>query len=89
MHFHFGELIAHAAKTRRLTAGTLIGSGTVSNEDSSKGCSCLVEKRTLEKIESGDARQSFMQEGDRIEIRVLNEDNQNIFGDISQKVVKL
>ena len=89
MHFHFGELISHAAKTRRLRAGTLIGSGTVSNEDPSKGCSCLVEKRTLEKIESGEAGQSFMKEGDHIEIKVLSEDNQNIFGSISQKVVKL
>ena len=49
MHFHFGQLIAHAARTRKLSAGTIIGSGTVSNKDPSVGCSCIAEKRMLEK----------------------------------------
>ena len=87
MHFHFGELIAHAAKTRQLEAGTIIGSGTVSNEDSSKGSSCLVEKRTLEKIETGKPEQSFMKPGDKVTLKMQNEKNQNIFGNIVQKVV--
>ena len=87
MHFHFGELISHCAKTRKLTAGTIIGSGTVSNEDPNKGSSCLVEKRTLEKIQTGEARQAFMKEGDRVEIKMLDEKGHNIFGTISQKVV--
>lgn len=89
MHFHFGELISHAAKTRRLTAGTIIGSGTVSNEDLTKGSSCLVEKRTLETIQSGKPKQPFMKEGDHIEIKVQNEKGDNIFGTISQKTVKI
>lgn len=88
MHFHFGELIAHAAKTRRLEAGTIVGSGTVSNEDSSKGCSCLVEKRTLETIETGKPKQPFMQPGDRVTLKMQNDKNRNIFGSISQKVVR-
>ena len=85
MHFHFGELIAHAAKTRRLSAGTVIGSGTVSNEEPSAGSSCLVEKRTLETIQTGKAKQPFMRSGDRVVIKMLNGKGQNIFGDINQK----
>lgn len=87
MHFHFGELISHCAKTRKLTAGTIIGSGTVSNEDPSKGSSCLVEKRTLEKIQTGSAKQAFMKEGDHVEMKMLDEEGRDIFGRISQKVV--
>ena len=86
MHFNFPELISHCAKTRKLSAGTIIGSGTVSNEDSSKGSSCLVEKRTLEKIQTGSAHQAFMKEGDHIEIKMLDHKGQNIFGTISQQV---
>lgn len=86
MHFHFGEVISHCAKTRKLTAGTIIGSGTVSNEDSSKGSSCLVEKRTLEKINTGKASQAFMKEGDEVEIKMLDKEGHNVFGTILQKV---
>ena len=86
MHFNFAELISHCAKTRKLMAGTIIGSGTVSNEDSAKGSSCLVEKRTLEKIQTGSAQQPFMKEGDHIEIKMLDQEGRNIFGTISQKV---
>lgn len=89
MHFHFGELICHCAATRKLTAGTIIGSGTVSNDDTSKGSSCLVEKRTLEKINTGEARQPFMKVGDCIKIEMQDEQGQNIFGTISQKVVSV
>lgn len=87
MHFHFGQVISHCAETRKLTAGTIIGSGTVSNEDPEKGSSCLVEKRTLEKIQSGEAKQAFMKEGDHVEIKMLDDKGHNIFGTISQKVV--
>ena len=89
MHFHFGQLIAHCAATRKLTAGTLIGSGTVSNEDPSKGSSCLVEKRTLEKIQTGSAKQAFMKAGDHIEIKMLDDKGHNIFGSISQTVISI
>ncbi len=87
MHFHFGELIAHAAKTRDLVGGSLIGSGTVSNEDTTKGSGCLVEKRTLEQIESGAAKTPFMKVGDTIEIQMFDRSNKSLFGRIFQKVV--
>ncbi|MBL7546213.1 MAG: fumarylacetoacetate hydrolase family protein [Bdellovibrionaceae bacterium] len=89
MYFHFGQLIAHAAKTRPLVAGTIIGSGTVSNEDHSKGSSCLVEKRTIEVIEKGQAETPFMKPGDSVEIFMKNEKGENLFGRIYQKVYKV
>lgn len=88
MTFHFGQLIAHAAKTRHLEAGTIIGSGTVSNKDRSTGSSCLAEKRMIEKIESGEIRTPFMKFGDTIKIEMLDEEGKSIFGAIDQKVVK-
>jgi fumarylacetoacetate (FAA) hydrolase len=88
MHFHFGELIAHAAKTRDLQPGTLIGSGTVSNQDSSLGSGCLAEKRTLEQIETGAPVTPFMKPGDQVEIWMENEQGHSIFGRICQSVVK-
>lgn len=87
MFFHFGQIISHCAKTRKLTAGTIIGSGTVSNEDTSKGSSCLVEKRTLEQIETGSPKQAYMTKGDKVEIKMFNEKEENIFGTILQEVV--
>ena len=88
MHFHFGQLIAHAARTRDLAAGTIIGSGTVSNEDMSRGSSCLVEKRMLEKIHEGVFKTPFMKVGDTIKIEMLDTEGRNIFGTIQQKVAK-
>jgi fumarylacetoacetate (FAA) hydrolase len=88
MHFHFGQLIAHAARTRDLAAGTLIGSGTVSNEDSSLGSSCLVEKRTLEQISQGEIKTPYMKIGDTIEIEMKNVQGESVFGRIYQKVTK-
>ncbi len=88
MHFHFGQLIAHAAKTRTLVAGTLIGSGTVANEDPKMGSSCLAEKRTLETIEAGTAKTPFMKVGDTIRIWMQNSAGQNLFGQIKQTVQK-
>jgi fumarylacetoacetate (FAA) hydrolase len=87
MHFDFGQLIAHAARTRRLTAGTVIGSGTVSNEDSSKGSSCLAEKRMLEKINEGTIKTPFMKPGDHVRMEVKSPNGDNLFGTIEQKVV--
>jgi fumarylacetoacetate (FAA) hydrolase len=88
MYFHFGQLIAHAAKTRTLAAGSLIGSGTVSNEDHSKGSSCLVERRTIEVIEKEKAETPFMKVDDTIEIFMKNEKGEDLFGRIFQKVQK-
>ena len=87
MHFHFGEIISHAAKTRCLTAGTIIGSGTVSEEG--KGFSCLVEKRTVETIQTGEAKQPFMKPRDQVTIKILDQAGKNIFGTISQKVAQV
>lgn len=89
MHFHFGQLIAHAAKTRNLTAGSLIGSGTVSNEDHAVGSSCLAEVRMIETIESGAPKTAFMKSGDTVEMKMFNDKGENIFGRIFQKVKAL
>ncbi len=88
MHFSFGELLAHAARTRDLHPGTIVGSGTVSNEDIRVGSSCLAEKRMLEIIANGKPTTEFMKVGDTIEIKMLNEKNENLFGTIKQKVVQ-
>jgi fumarylacetoacetate (FAA) hydrolase len=87
MHFHFGQLIAHAARTRNLGPGTIIGSGTVSNEDTSRGSSCLAEKRMIEQINTGKIETPFMKAGDRIHIEMKNDAGLSLFGAIDQKVV--
>jgi fumarylacetoacetate (FAA) hydrolase len=86
MHFHFGGLISHAAKTRNLAAGSIIGSGTVSNEDMAMGSSCLAEKRTLEQIHEGKISTPFMKDGDTVEMKMRNAKGENIFGTIFQRV---
>jgi fumarylacetoacetate (FAA) hydrolase len=86
MTFDFPQLIAHAAKTRPLGAGTIVGSGTVSNKDRSVGSSCLAEVRTLETIERGKPSTPFMSFGDRIRIEMLDAEGQSIFGAIEQEV---
>ncbi len=88
MTFDFPRLIAHAARTRRLRAGSIIGSGTVSNYDRSLGSSCLAEKRTLEQIAEGQPRTPFLKFGDRVRIEMLDARGQSLFGAIEQKVVK-
>jgi fumarylacetoacetate (FAA) hydrolase len=88
MTFDFGQLIAHLTRTRRLCAGTIIGSGTVSNYDRSKGSSCIAEKRMLETIENGKPSTPFMQFGDRVRIEMLDRDGRSIFGAIDQEVVE-
>ncbi|WP_027793332.1 fumarylacetoacetate hydrolase family protein [Paraburkholderia acidipaludis] len=86
MVFHFGQLIAHAAKTRNLRAGAIVGSGTVSNKDAKRGYCCIAEKRCLETIEHGEARTEFMKFGDSVKIEMLDETGKSIFGAIDQAV---
>lgn len=86
MQFDFGALISHAAKTRALCAGSIVGSGTVSNKDRSVGHACIVEKRMLETLEEGKAKTPFMKFGDEIKIEMLDNHQQSIFGAIHQKV---
>lgn len=86
MFFHFGELIAHAAKTRALAAGTIIGSGTVSNENESVGSSCLAEVRMIEKIKTGEFKTPFMKNGDTIKMQMRDLKGNDLFGTIFQKV---
>ena len=87
MTFHFGQLIAHLCKTRNVRAGSIVGSGTVSNQDWSRGYSCIAEKRAIETIESGAPKTEFMQPGDTIRIEMKDGDGQSVFGAIEQKVV--
>lgn len=87
MHFSFHQLIAHITKTRGFGAGTILGSGTISNEDRSRGISCLAERRMIETIESGKPSTPFMRVGDTIRIEMLDEAGANIFGAIEQRVV--
>lgn len=87
MHFSFFDLIEHICKTRSFTAGTILGSGTVSNEDRARGSSCLAEKRMIEQIDEGKVKTPFMQIGDTIEIEMFEKSGQSIFGKILQKVV--
>ncbi|WP_421887683.1 fumarylacetoacetate hydrolase family protein [Methylibium sp.] len=86
MTFHFGQLIAHLAKTRRVRAGSIVGSGTVSNKDWSKGYSCIAEKRAIETIEGGAPVTEFMQYGDTVRIEMKGSDGLSVFGAIEQTV---
>ena len=86
MTFNFHQLVEHVTKTRRLGAGAIIGSGTVSNYDRSKGSSCLAEKRMLETVETGKPETAFMKFGDRVKVEMLDRDGNNLFGSIDQKV---
>ena len=86
MTFNFPQLIAHAAKTRPLGAGTIIGSGTVSNRDRSRGSCCLAEVRMLEIIENGEPSTGFLRFGDRVRIEMLDAEQRSIFGAIDQQV---
>lgn len=86
MQFNFARLIAHAAKTRKLIAGTIIGSGTVSNYDLTRGYSCIVEKRVVEIIETGTPVTGFMRFGDKIRLEMLDTQGHSIFGAIEQEV---
>jgi fumarylacetoacetate (FAA) hydrolase len=88
MTFSFGRLIAHAATTRELEAGSIIGSGTISNSDRSVGSACLAERRMLETIDTGKPTTPFMRFGDRVRMEMKLPNGQSIFGAIDQKVVR-
>jgi len=86
MAFNFPQLIAHAAKTRALAAGSIIGSGTVSNSNPAVGSACIAERRVLEQIESGAAKTPFLKSGDRVRIEMKDGEGRSIFGAIEQDV---
>ena len=88
MHFSFYDIVAHVAKSRSLSAGTIVGSGTISNEDRSRGSSCLAEKRMIEKIDTGEFVTPFMDYGDKVGIEMFNAAGESLFGRIEQTVVK-
>ena len=88
MCFHFGQLIAHAAKTRTLAAGSIVGSGTVSSQDRARGYSCIAELRALEMIEHGEARTPFLRFGDSVRIDMVDAQGKSVFGAIEQRVVR-
>ena len=97
MTFHFGQLIAHICKTRNVRAGSIVGSGTVSNrgvevngkKDWPKGYSCIAEKRAIETILDGKPSTGYMQFGDTIRIEMKGRDGQSVFGAIEQKIAPL
>ena len=87
MTFHFGQLISKLCRARDVRAGTIIGSGAVSNRDRSHGYSCIAEKRAIETLEDGKAKTRFMKPGDSIRIEVKGKNGQSVFGAIEQRVV--
>lgn len=84
MQFDFAQLVAHAAKTRPLSAGTIVGSGTIANQDTSLGASCFAEKRTVETLQHGKPLTPFLSFGDEVRIEMLDRDGRSIFGAIEQ-----
>jgi fumarylacetoacetate (FAA) hydrolase len=87
MTYHFGELIAHAARTRRLSAGTIVGSGTVSNADRSVGSACIAERRAIETIDDGSPTTQFLADGETVRMEVIDAAGSSVFGPIDQPVV--
>ena len=88
MVFNFPRLVAHVAKTRELTAGSIVGSGTISNVDRSKGSACLVEKRMLETLADGKPVTPYLAYGDSVRIEMFDRQGQSIFGSIEQTVTQ-
>ena len=88
MQFNFAQLIAHAAKTRPLSAGTIVGSGTVANEDTALGASCFAELRTVETLRDGKPSTPFMAFGDVVRIEMLDSNGDSVFGAIEQKITQ-
>jgi len=84
MQFSFAQLVAHAAKTRPLSAGTIVGSGTVANQSTDKGASCFAEQRTIETLRDGKPSTPFMKFGDTVRIEMLDAEGRSIFGAIEQ-----
>lgn len=89
MQFSFAELVAHVAKTRPLTAGTIVGSGTIANEDTSLGASCLAEQRTVETLRDGKPSTPFLKYGDTLRIEITDQTGASIFGAIEQRIAPL
>jgi fumarylacetoacetate (FAA) hydrolase len=89
MQFSFAQLVAHVAKTRPLAAGTLVGSGTIANQDTGKGASCLAEQRTVEKLRDGEPSTPFLKYGDRVRIEITDAGGASIFGAIEQTIAPL
>ncbi|MFC5742856.1 fumarylacetoacetate hydrolase family protein [Dyella tabacisoli] len=89
MQFSFAELVAHAAKTRPLTAGTIVGSGTIANEDTGTGASCLAEQRVVETLRDGKPSTPFLKFGDSLRIEITDHDGASIFGAIEQSITPL
>ena len=88
MQFNFAQLVAHAAKTRPLSAGTIVGSGTVANEDTSLGASCFAELRTVETLRDGKPSTPFMAFGDTVRIEMLDRAGTSVFGAIEQRIAR-
>jgi fumarylacetoacetate (FAA) hydrolase len=88
MHFHFGQLIAHLARTRALGAGCIVGSGTVAASDAGAGCCCIVERRALEQVETGAPVTGYLRFGDSVRIEMLDARGASVFGAIEQAVVR-
>jgi fumarylacetoacetate (FAA) hydrolase len=86
MQFDFAQLVAHVARTRPLSAGTIVGSGTIANEDTSLGASCFAEKRTVETLETGKPQTPFMSFGDLVRIEMLDRAGNSLFGAIEQRI---
>ena len=86
MQFHFGELIAHLAKTRNVRAGSIVGSGTVSNQDAAKGFGCIVERRAVEAVELGAPATPYLAIGDTVRLEMTGRDGMSVFGAIVQRV---
>ena len=87
MTFHFGQLLAHLAKTRSVRAGSIVSSGAVSNQDPSRGYSCIAEKRALETLQDGQPTTEFMKYGDTLRLEMRGRDGLSVFGAIEQEVV--
>ena len=85
-YFDFTQLIAHASKTRPLGAGTIIGSGTISNHDRSRGFCCISEKRALEVVTTGRASTPFFRFGDRVRVEMFDAQGASVFGAIDQQI---
>jgi fumarylacetoacetate (FAA) hydrolase len=88
MTFNFFRLIEHAAYSRRLRAGTIIGSGTVSNASRGAGSACIAERRAIETLDQGGAKTPFLRFGERVRIEMFDAENRSIFGAIDQRYVK-
>jgi len=88
MQFSFAELVAHAARTRPLSAGTIVGSGTIANQDTARGASCLAEQRTVETLRDGKPTTPFLKFGDTLRIEITDAGGKSIFGAIEQTIAQ-